>query len=1358
MPQRPPKPIVQSFLADWNGRQYWAQSNGVSFNDFKQVVQYDWNRMTTTGYKMSDTEAFDSLSALATGKNPFKTPADTPPSIFSGPFGWFGAVENDIQGIATGLFHLPGAVITDVDQAMHGNFKGLAMFIPGVMDIMNLMSSSGRTWMTEHPVSDLLDLGGLGSDTLGIVGEMSEEDVAALAKAVPESAMSEMQKAGYQLTGDVKTVHGLGGMLYKLGAKDVAKWVSQFPSHPLTRAIRSMFGTVADNIVSVDRLRTVGTDSLGYIGKLPVQGEIILRPLAAFREAIANTPTPEVMMGDFHSIDFGQWPGGQSVLDAMFGKDNSNSIVSLVDANGYNDVKEMFTMGRYKGNPMSIRAMALDTNIPVNIRQAYISLVGMARDLQYVEVHHMGALVDVENPMTGELGKEQPGGPYQRFMAKFNRVLKNAKTTNGTLYDALRAELDTTRTLRADESRIAVPDQLKFATDKDPVTFPVALRRASDYFQQQRDQLFNHPAWGTSDAITADVRKAFNRYSRAIDDNFGTLGRTNVVARNLDNIADILVSKDRYDLFNKNIGASMRALRKLNIVHDDVYDYLNASLKDIKEQVRIGRNGHLDVTTSQGSAEAATKVLTKYRDKVEYQWNRYVERRFAPLVVEKMRNLMLKNLDDLHTAGETVEKDVADGKAVVLTEETFSKAYDDITHYYYGSPEVSAIFTSAMIASLKRDAFMAITDMKSAGYDPVFVQAIGATQERGILSPTVTGVDHYINRSIGHSFTDPLGGSVFDPRLGIVKECQDILRVGWTKAILEDVRKNLGYTADDVISEGELFVGRRGIQLESDFNRQALAENYARRMGLVKFDPNMLPELTGQRFIYNSGEPIWINRYNLDLLGRTFKSMSASARNAWDGAMNLYRVCVLNLSPRYFAHLSLGGTTMLLLRSDPISMMRNLGDAIKLARGDESVLPIYMSRGPAEADLYGHLSENPLDFHYFSGFNKLGRMMKDSGVAEFGNKVVGGLTKLRNIEESVVTVERSLAYLTGMRKADLSLMTDSDWAAVNRWNTTPEEWLGAKFANKVYADRMTQSPFDRAIIRMVLPFWGWTYHVLRYVTTFPFDHPLRASILQAVANEAMGENAELPGYLYRLMFLGSPNAQGNVEVLDLRQWNPFRDISNDLSLPGLMSGLNPVLSGLLAAKFNFDPITGGPDLYPSLTYDSFYGGSQATGGNWIEAIAEQFSPQFNTLMSLAQQNSSLRQEAQTNPGKLPYLIADSLGMPWIPYTLNVKQVRVKELMDDYKLVENAVNQALTTNSMAPLQGFSGLMPFDDYETNSNYIASMVHSALIENKAARTNIPAADMISLMYPYPYAPQYLEAATQTSGATGVMPIPQS
>lgn len=1320
MPTNPPKSVYDKFVTDWEGRKQWAQSAGIPFNDFQAVVKYDYNRMTNSqGYatKMSDTEAFDALAALKSGKDPFTTPASTPPTIFSNPLG---AVRSNIQSIVTGLFHAPEAIYHDFDQAVHGHFGGVASLIPGYTDLTDLFSAQGRQYLAQNPVSDMLDVMG--------IGKIADLGANALKDA---------------------------------GAPAAADLMSKIPDHPVSKGFVKTFNTAADHMVSVKKLQEYGTRTLGAFGQLEEQKNMILRPFRAAQYAIKQMVWPDTPGSlSKHNLDFGHIPEGKRIMDTMneLGKDLkpedinlarnmfNYSIIDRSDANALldraPDLQQTATPDDFLNSP----------NVSEGAKTLYRSFQQAATNLRFAEWTEYNKIMAVTHPITGELGWAGVNSGWFRYLKSLNKVLDTKLKNQTSLGTAIKTIYNSMKTLH--DTDAGLPAALKGQNPDQIINLTNSLRRVADYYRSG-----NRIDPGRIDRSTTEGRQAFGRSQSAVARVFGHEGKLqSVISKigSLKNGSDAQLIRD--------INSVRNSIMKLKIPHDEIYVWTVDALQKAKEDIQAMGDSQKAVGTLRDNFEASQRTADRIQKRLEYNWNRFTQQDYAAMVQRKLLSDIRKYIKDHYDPSTGMLYQPKRLKGKTIGPEEVQKGITEAELKNYGDPSVQALIPPGEWAKMNRDAWLSVREMKNAGASPYFVTGVSLADEQRIAEgnyASITDISKTSHRSVEHERAPVLTSTIFNPIYGIPKEAIDIYRQELIGAIQKDFIPNITFSNSDLVAMARADMSTK-IPPSEMTDTFRVAKYYADAHGYEPYNPNLLFNPSTERALLNPTN-MWIKTYNARLLKSTVSELDRSLTSAWDKMMQVYRFGVLYASPRYAAHITLGGGLMTLLRLEhPIlTPLRFSKEAWAMAKSTQDY-GMMVSRGVSEQDARGALvaspfrgqltdaqralMDEPQATHGFLAGRKLAQLFHEARSSRLGQGAGSTLDSYRELLEHVSNFQRSLAMIEGEAYANPADLTPDVLAEAKRWNTTPEKVIGARAARKVLADMQTVSPMERAVLmRFAVPFWGWTRHILRYVATYPADHPLRASIINSVSQEAIGDNSVLPNYLFRLLFLGQPNAQGNVWVLDDRQWNPFRDVANYMTWGGMMSQLNPVLQAVTASAWGVNSVTGGPDLFPQLTFDSFYGSDTAapTGGNFFVDLAKQISPQIDTLLNVAKQTSSMRQQAAQNPGQLAYLIGDSLGVPWIPEEINTKKIQVKGTTDQEVLASNAVQSALTQNSMAPLAGYSGLLPFSGYEVNRNYIEQLINQALAFNKANKTSIPALDLVSIPYASEYVPEFITPA---------------
>ena len=472
-------------------------------------------------------------------------------------------------------------------------------------------------------------------------------------------------------------------------------------------------------------------------------------------------------------------------------------------------------------------------------------------------------------------------------------------------------------------------------------------------------------------------------------------------------------------------------------------------------------------------------------------------------------------------------------------------------------------------------------------------------------------------------------------------------------------------------------------------------EAKARDWGMVKFDPEGMFGFT---------MPRWDKAGDLYLDGDLVKaikkvqSRQASAIPIYDKVTRLFRYSILGLSPRYTAHILFGGSFLLALRSSPaaLGLIRDAYEMIKNGQTPEGLGSAATQLGTTEWELRD-LKSASNRFHEQGGRDGVRLVAQEhieitQGIKLAAAKPIHWLKALADINlrftSYVTNMQKAIAYLDGAAKAE------------KIEGMTPKRAMaeGMHHANEVMGDLRRMSPMERTMAASVMPFYGWTKHILTYVLSFPGDHPWRAMMLANMAEfDLTHQDAGLPSRYKFLFFLGSPDKQGNVTALDFRALNPLRDVANYATLGGVISALNPVITAGFAMV---DPqiMFGANTLYPNLTYDQFYGIEAAGPQGNLMTAAQGIVPQLSAIKS-AMGIAGARQGMSTDA--LVKNIYASLNIPMFqPQQINLKQEAARTAMARYQVSKSLAANAWSTGDFAPIANL-GSVPDPrnpDYET------------------------------------------------------------
>jgi hypothetical protein len=246
-------------------------------------------------------------------------------------------------------------------------------------------------------------------------------------------------------------------------------------------------------------------------------------------------------------------------------------------------------------------------------------------------------------------------------------------------------------------------------------------------------------------------------------------------------------------------------------------------------------------------------------------------------------------------------------------------------------------------------------------------------------------------------------------------------------------------------------------------------------------------------------------------------------------------------------------------------------------------------------------------------------------------------------------------------------------------------------ANKVFVDANAMSPFERGVVRKVLPFWGFTRHIFRYLMTYPADHPLRTAILINLANQHAADwTSGLPQQMQFMFYLGAPDSNGNVTAVDYRSIDPFRSFYNDFTLGGLLSQTNPGIQ-FLAQQSGVNVLSATPELYPSTHYDPYTGTMVADRpkGAALSAL-EALIPEVQGADAMFQLSDQYRNLKVSDPQAFQHRVYTTLGIPFGPEQINIPLKVETAQLKRYRDADTAINQAVQTGDFSSAKRYASV--------------------------------------------------------------------
>lgn len=444
----------------------------------------------------------------------------------------------------------------------------------------------------------------------------------------------------------------------------------------------------------------------------------------------------------------------------------------------------------------------------------------------------------------------------------------------------------------------------------------------------------------------------------------------------------------------------------------------------------------------------------------------------------------------------------------------------------------------------------------------------------------------------------------------------------------------------------------------------------------------------------------------------------------YDKSLDLFRISALAFSPRFHFYNIVGGGLLAFLRTGP-GLLDHFAEAARMAGKIKDLapdMPNELSRGglyaPEETTrLSAGINEAPL------GLGKLGRaddvIGQKLGLAQGG--VLGRLWKAARggaewsfaLNEWVDNLYRSAVYLYGKEKhlrelgvtakelddiiarygTDEVLDVTRNWSKETLSETAPEladalvkkdqvARAGMALSNKVLQDWDSMLPWERHVLRNVIPFYGWVRHITRYVLTYPIDHPWRAAFLTTYSRiENTDRHDPLGDRFQSIFWLGQPGDDGRQLTINTAGLNPFQSVGDMTTFAGFMSQLSPAFQ-LVLEQAGVDMTTASSSLYPELTYDPESGRLVAVRKSPVESLLGAFIPQTEGLLGATSLSKSMRELAASDPEAWRSRIAVSLGVPLSPRRRSREEEVTKAEVARDKAASTAVMRAMRTGEWA----------------------------------------------------------------------------
>lgn len=625
---------------------------------------------------------------------------------------------------------------------------------------------------------------------------------------------------------------------------------------------------------------------------------------------------------------------------------------------------------------------------------------------------------------------------------------------------------------------------------------------------------------------------------------------------------------------------------------------------------------------------------------------------------------------------------------------------------------------SKEIQSVKRS-WQEIAESTPTDQAPIFVHNISPDKAaRALSTPQYFDYTPSISSLKERMFDS--AGTVLDLEISLRHEALEILQRNiWDETINRIVR-TYGRNGKELTRE---YLESHGANLDANPTidaKSALAKHMKNKWAPFNPDSFLNPSRASDALSGTSStNQLYLPNEIVSTLNELKSQTRGQLSRAADPLMKVFRTSVLTLSPRFYLNNIFGNSLMTLLGSEnPATVGRYVKDAAALTKNPEALqsltLPksgatLELSRSsirdlPAQIPELSGMVENirslngadqaaALSFYQQTQAGRALRKLGDNAAMEAARR---GVSKAEDFGAKFNSIADNMAsstlFLEGLDNALSKGMTREAATA-----------QGVNHARAAFETWDTLTPTERSVIRSIMPFYGFTRNLLKFVLQYPATHPTRLGILSSFAKaEEQDFGTGLPQQLSQYLYLSPLDTKGRVTAFAPGGINPLQDVGSYASLLGFMAGgqgdlsaitknLNPILSTTLQ-ELGIDPSRGQADLYPDLYLNPETGQLAAKTGNPLFDLASNTVPQSRVLSNLLGMNQQFSDQLRTNPEAAGRSLLSAAGLPTYARTVDLPTERIKSELTRGQAVKNELTAALKAGEWDVADKWPSLRP------------------------------------------------------------------
>ena len=702
--------------------------------------------------------------------------------------------------------------------------------------------------------------------------------------------------------------------------------------------------------------------------------------------------------------------------------------------------------------------------------------------------------------------------------------------------------------------------------------------------------------------------------------------------------------------------------RKPPALPEELYPAFREDARSMSRRIRDDNDWKHKYTDAK--LEQQTKAFENARDKAN-------PGRFDPILTDKHRETVIPKL---------TEK-AEEGLGRRVTPEEAGQIVASLEQRTWGNmPGIDAETAAQIVKQNEQVVIRTWRMLRDEGHNPLFVHKVSPGRANQATSMNV-GVVSEVPSQVKARTLD-LSPGVQDLAVSLRHQASEVLQEHYNQMHANQIIDSIGESEASLRARFAPEAERRAI-LDPDLDFEGHLERIMRR-GHAKFNPDEVGLRWGGSKLSKFNQENWWIPKSVEGNLKNYAKPPSLFTSAIDPISRAFRYNVLGLSPSVIMN-NFFGNSIAVMGESGVGPFKYWSQAREWLK-DPSKIPSEELRGMILAEtpdmqylsrshLNPRLGDKFINSKAMEGFNAA-HAFKDSAFHEAlkaGKRGVDGVVeKSLKLQQLGDNVYRAMQYMDEHAK-QIAKGAAPDAA----------ERAAMEQVRRSLVDFTSFTQVERAAMRTIIPFYSYMSHAARYIMRYPLDHPLRASILSHIAAAERERLGTLPGSYLSMVpipdFLpgGGKGKDGKQNMLALRPFDAFGDISNLTSVAGWLSAMNPVIqTGLEQVGVN----RGEAELYPTMRYNPESGHMEAVHGNPIGNLLNNAIPRAGLLTAALGVNSQYNDIKSNDPNAASRMLVSMSGLPRAWRSVSPVQDQIKTEVARQTSANQVRNEAMKSGS------------------------------------------------------------------------------